>query len=285
MIKSIVRKEIYINIANLLFVSTYFVFRLRSPFPVVQLNSFMIPLEMIYILLVFILFFKKHVTKEILFFILIFIIIISHYLVLQIFELQSLHITISLLKMLRLYSYFFITYIFAKYLLDFEKLIYYFLFYSIITLFFVCIIYFFQLNFLIDYVYGYLRPIVLLSEPSAFAPIVSFLLVYGFSRKNFFFILLALVSIICINSGMVLATSVSVMLLYIILEIKRKWFLIFTITIIIIIIILFLLLNNVFFSFQSFIRIIKMFESFDIASGSLGQSRLNTLYNIFLTFF
>lgn len=274
--KLVINNNIIIFISNLIFISSYFLYSIRAPFPIYGLYNIFLPLEIFIIILSFLFCYKKYIIKETLIFLFLSNFVLIHLLFLE-FTFDSSDIYFAFIKAFRLTVYLFVTYLFSKYFFDENKFLKILIKYSMIYLLLALVIKVSGINFLADTGYSFIRPVVFLSEPSAFAPIVSFLIAYSIFNRKLYILVLGLVSLYTINSGMVIASFLfTIFFILLFKNIKLLLFLLFFGTMIT------GLFYNILFEFHSFKRIMLIFQNFDLSSGETGQIRLQTLYNSFI---
>lgn len=265
-------------IVNFIYISSYFFYSIKDSLLVFNFYRVLLPLEILIIFFIFIFLYMKKIVKEVLFFVFTTNFILIHLLFLE-FSLEMSLLSESFIKSFRLFLYLFVTYIFGKYLFDERKFIKILLNLSLIFLWVALFIKLLGLNYLVDTGYLILRPVIFLSEPSAFAPLVAFLIGYSIFYKNLFLFLFSIFSIYIINSGIVICSSLF-MLIFILLY-KNYKILLFSLIILFISILVF---YDLLLEFHSFQRIILIFQTFDWEIGEIGQIRLQTLYNTFIFF-
>jgi len=279
-IEMLINFKVIKKIINLLFIMSYFIYRARYPLPDFELNQLMLFCEIFFILFFYSVSFKDFILKDVFVYLFILILIILHILYIYLLIYENDKIISMIVSSFRLYTYFFVIYIFAKYFFSPKVFIQYLLIFSSIVSIVANITIYLKVNFLVDYAYGYARPIALFSEPSSFAPIVSFLLLYGLYKKKLYIILLSLITLINVNSGLTTAIAMISFLIYYFHKLSFKYLILF---LSILIIVVYILLNYSDIShYHSIERIIYMLESFDIEQGHLGQARIATLYNIYI---
>jgi len=268
-------------ICHIIYVSTYFIYKSRYPFFEFPLYIITTYTEIVFILIF--LFYKKKLFNEDLFiFILIFILLIFHLFIIELYFFNSPDLLASIMKLFRLYFYFYFTYLFAKYILNVDLLLKYIMSFTIIFLIITVFLSAISSSWFMESGYGFYRPAAILSEPSAFAPIVSLALGYSLIKKNYFILILVLLSIFYINSGLVTLTSFVIAVTLLFRKFTRMKFL-FTFFIVIGVSVLFVYyFEQIMLNFHSVAKIINVVLLFDIDSGELGQARILTFYNSLL---
>jgi hypothetical protein len=269
-----------IKLINFLYIFTYFFYVSRDPFPRVLFFEFTLIIEIISITIFILLYFKIYIIREVLIYLCLFFLLITHFLIIELSIIESPNFFQNLINIFRLSAYIFYAYIFAKYIFCKKYFFKYFLFASTLCLILLLLFSLPGLNYLGMYGYGYYRPALFLSEPSAFAPIISFLLVYSAYKKNIILLILSITSLFVINSGLVVAVSFITLLIYLLQKVNIKYSIFFSV-----IAVLFFSMIASNYSFHSLDRIVTMFTDFDLNEGQYGQARIATFFNVinFLT--
>ncbi len=272
-------KDRLVNITNILYILVYFIYRSRAPFPAYELYNITLMFEISSILICFTIFYNTTIVKNILGYIFLYLILLLHFLAVNVSSSIVLPLNVSLIFILRQSVYFYLTYIFAKYIYRSDKFIKYFTSLSITSLIILLSLYLLDIEILGGYAYGIFRPILLLSEPSAWAPIVAYIMTYGVYKKKYYLSVLALFSIFYINSGTTIVVSMAVFSIYYVNKFRGKWMIPLFVLLIILIP---LILNSSIMNLHAVTRIDAAINTFSIEDNVMGQSRLVTLSNIAL---
>jgi hypothetical protein len=264
-----------INFINIIVLISYFIYRFRYPLPNFEINQFVIILEIFAIFYYFLVYLKVALIKEAVVYFLILLLLSLHLLIVETLYPSSI-LTAKFISMARLSMYLYVAYLFSKYVVNIDFFINKFIALSALLLIFTLVIHITGFDFFLTQGYEFPRQAFTLSEPSAYAPIVSVVLLYGILRLKYLYIFLALSSMLVINSGL---SIVAPLLAAIILILSKGGWKIFG-TALILLLILFFGLNYV--ELNSIDRIFSLARSFSFEDGSMGTARLTTFYNTFI---
>lgn len=270
-------KDRLVSITNILYILVYFIYRSRAPFPAYELYNITLMLEIISILICFTIYYNTTIVKNILGYLFLYLVLLLHFLAVNISSSIVLPLNVSLIFILRQSVYFYLTFIFAKYIYRSDKFIKYFTSLSITSLIILLSLYLLDIEVLGGYAYGVFRPILFLSEPSAWAPIVAYIMTYGLYKKKYYLSALALFSIFYINSGTTIIVSMAVLSIYYVNIFRGKWMIPLFVLLIILIP---LILNSSIMNLHAITRIDAAISTFSIEDHVMGQSRIVTLSNI-----
>lgn len=202
------------------FLLPYFLYRSSSPLPTFGLYSIMLPLELFLLYLIF--------TTEMLVeistpgsaltrvkyaagLLLVFLLLFLHSLGMQLYY-EDGNILGQLLNLVRLTGYIFATAIFARFYFDFrvfQSILFGLSFwFSLVAL----SIYYYDPLFFSDSGYGVPRPKFLFSEPSALAPVVTFLFCMSIIKKNLLGVLISMLMVFHLSSGVVVLVLASTLM-------------------------------------------------------------------------
>lgn len=276
----------FVKLVTFAYLVSYFIYRSRTPFPSFNFTDVTLILE---IALVFTLFFlgvafdirhSRYMDRPAFLIgtILLFLILLSHSLVLESIYGDS-NTFGRVFNLIRMYIYISATLIFAKYYFNRDVFLKYLYKFSFLVSAVSLALYFINPYWFSDLGYGTPRPSFLLSEPSAFAPIVVFLFFYSLQTKKFLGLFLAIALVYLLQSGVVYVVFLATLLAYLTV-IQKK-----------ILIVIMLLLVPLFFYLASTYEDLKennyvvqrldhAIANTDFESSQGGTARIITLINL-----
>lgn len=264
------------------------VYRARYPLPDLAIYNLTLPLEILTILSIFIIgLFPKYGNTYIdpkkalfvFFMLFVFLMLLEHSLGMAVVYADG-NVKGQLVNLVRMFLYLFVTVVFAKFYFDFkifQKVLFGFSLWIVMVS---VVIHIFFPAWFSDVGYGIPRPMLLLSEPSAFAPIVTFLFFTSLIKKHVIGMACSILLIYFLASGTVLVVFAITGFLFLVFC-KRAMFIMLIVVSIPLALFNADKINSTIEESHLLSRISGALMNTDVVEGEGGTARLITFFNLY----